>query len=252
MSILADPVTLAILIVAVVLLGMAKGGLAGVGALATPLAALVLPPATAAALLLPILIVQDVVSVWSFRQTWDGWIIGWMLPGAAVGIFGGYYFAEAVNEAQLMAALGGITMLFGLYRLWVERGGRVVAPSTSPGWVGSLFGVATGLTSQIAHAGGPPFQMWVTPRRLPHLVFIGTSSILFALINWMKVPAYLALGAFPHEVVVAALLLMPLAIVSTLVTVRWLKRMDPARFYVIIYVLMVLLGAKLLWDGVSA
>lgn len=251
MSILADPVTLAILIVAVVLLGMAKGGLAGVGALATPLAALVLPPATAAALLLPILIVQDVVSVWSFRQTWDGWIIGWMLPGAAVGIFGGYYFAEAVNEAQLMAALGGITMLFGLYRLWVERGGRVVAASTSPGWVGSLFGVATGLTSQIAHAGGPPFQMWVTPRRLPHLVFIGTSSILFALINWMKVPAYLALGAFPHEVVVAALLLMPLAIVSTLVTVRWLKRMDPARFYVIIYVLMVLLGAKLLWDGVS-
>jgi hypothetical protein len=252
MSILADPVTLAILIVAVVLLGMAKGGLAGVGALATPLAALVLPPATAAALLLPILIVQDVVSVWSFRQTWDGWIIGWMLPGAAVGIFGGYYFAEQVNEAQLMAALGGISMLFGLYRLWVERGGRVVAASTSPGWVGSLFGVATGLTSQIAHAGGPPFQMWVTPRRLPHLVFIGTSSILFALINWMKVPAYLALGAFPHEVVVAALLLMPLAIVSTLVTVRWLKRMDPARFYVIIYVLMVLLGAKLLWDGVSA
>jgi uncharacterized membrane protein YfcA len=251
-SILADPVTLAILIVAVVLLGMAKGGLAGVGALATPLAALVLPPATAAALLLPILIVQDVVSVWSFRATWDGWIIGWMLPGAAVGIFGGYYFAEAVNEAQLMAALGGITMLFGLYRLWVERGGRVVAASTSPGWVGSLFGVATGLTSQIAHAGGPPFQMWVTPRRLPHLVFIGTSSILFALINWMKVPAYLALGAFPHEVVVAALLLMPLAIGSTLVTVRWLKRMDPARFYVIIYVLMVLLGAKLLWDGVSA
>jgi uncharacterized protein len=251
MSILADPVTLAILIVAVVLLGMAKGGLAGVGALATPLAALVLPPATAAALLLPILIVQDVVSVWSFRQTWDGWIIGWMLPGAAVGIFGGYYFAEQVNEAQLMAALGGITMLFGFYRLWVERGGRVVAASTSPGWIGSLFGVATGLTSQIAHAGGPPFQMWVTPRRLPHLVFIGTSSILFALINWMKVPAYLALGAFPHEVVVAALLLMPLAIVSTLVTVRWLKRMDPARFYVIIYVLMVLLGAKLLWDGVS-
>lgn len=252
MSILADPVTLAILIVAVVLLGMAKGGLAGVGALATPLAALALPPATAAALLLPILIVQDVVSVWSFRRTWDGWIIGWMLPGAAVGIFAGYYFAERVNEAQLMAALGGITMLFGLYRLWVERGGRVVAPSTSPGWVGSLFGVATGLTSQIAHAGGPPFQMWVTPRRLPHLAFIGTSSILFALINWMKVPAYLALGAFPHEVVVAALLLMPLAIVSTLVTVRWLKRMDPARFYVIIYVLMVLLGAKLLWDGVSA
>ena len=251
MSLLADPATLAVLIVAVILLGMAKGGLAGVGALATPLVALVLPPATAAALLLPILIVQDVISVWSFRQTWDGWIIAWMLPGAAIGVAAGWYYAERVNEAQLMAALGAITLAFGLYRLWIERGQRVPAASQSPGWVGTIFGAVTGLTSQIAHAGGPPFQMWVTPRKLPHLVFIGTSSILFAIINWMKVPAYLALGAFPHEVVVAALLLMPRAIVSTLLTVRWLKRMDPARFYGIIYGLMVLLGAKLFWDGVS-
>ena len=127
----------------------------------------------------------------------------------------------------------------------------MVAASTSPGWVGSLFGVATGFTSQIAHAGGPPFQMWVTPRRLPHLVFVGTSSILFAAINWIKVPAYIALGAFPHEVLVAAALLMPLAIVSTLLTVRWLKRIDGARFYVLIYLLMVVLGAKLMWDGLA-
>lgn len=251
MSLLADPLTLLVLAIAVILLGLAKGGLSGVGALATPLVALVLPPTIAAALLLPILIVQDVVSVWSFRKTWDGWVIAWMLPGAAVGIAAGYLYAERVDEAKLMAALGAITLAFGLYRLWVERGGRVVAASTSPGWVGSLFGVATGFTSQIAHAGGPPFQMWVTPRRLPHLVFVGTSSILFAAINWMKVPAYIALGAFPHEVLVAALLLMPLAIVSTLLTVRWLKRIDGARFYVIIYLLMVLLGAKLVWDGLA-
>ncbi|USI77028.1 sulfite exporter TauE/SafE family protein [Sphingopyxis sp. USTB-05] len=251
MSLLSDPLTLLVLAIAVILLGLAKGGLSGVGALATPLVALVLPPTIAAALLLPILIVQDVVSVWSFRKTWDGWVIAWMLPGAAVGIAAGYAYAERVDEAKLMAALGAITLAFGLYRLWVERGGRVVAASTSPGWVGSLFGVATGFTSQIAHAGGPPFQMWVTPRRLPHLVFVGTSSILFAAINWMKVPAYIALGAFPHEVLVAALLLMPLAIVSTLLTVRWLKRIDGARFYVIIYLLMVPLGAKLVWDGLA-
>lgn len=252
MTLLADPLTLLAVAAAVILLGLAKGGLSGVGALATPLVALVLPPTIAAALLLPILIVQDVVSVWSFRKTWDGWVIAWMLPGAAAGIAAGYAYAERVDEAKLMAALGAITLAFGLYRLWVERGGRVVAASTSPGWVGSLFGVATGFTSQIAHAGGPPFQMWVTPRRLPHLVFVGTSSILFAAINWMKVPAYIALGAFPHDVLVAAVLLMPLAIGSTLLTVRWLKRIDGARFYAIIYLLMVLLGARLVWDGLAA
>ena len=81
MSLLSDPLTLLVLAISVILLGLAKGGLSGVGALATPIVALVLPPTLAAALLLPILIVQDVVSVWSFRRTWDGWIIGWMLPG---------------------------------------------------------------------------------------------------------------------------------------------------------------------------
>ena len=250
-SILADPVTLAILIVAVILLGMAKGGLAGVGSLATPLAALVLPPATAAALLLPVLIVQDVISVWSFRQTWDGWIIGWMLPGATIGVAAGWYYAERVNEAQLMAALGAITLAFGLYRLWVERGGRVVAASTSPGWVGSLFGVATGFTSQIAHAGGPPFQMWVTPRRLPHLVFVGTSSILFAAINWMKVPSYLALGTLNRTTLTMAAILMPLAIGSTFAGVWLVRRIDAARFYAIIYWLMVALGLRLVWQGLA-
>lgn len=251
MSLLADPVTLAVLVIAVILLGMAKGGLSGIGALATPLVALVLAPTIAAALLLPILIVQDIVSVWAFRRTWDGWIVAWMLPGAASGIAAAWYFADQVNEARLMAALGAITLAFGVYRLWVERGGRIVAASRSRGWVGSLFGVATGFTSQIAHAGGPPFQMWVTPRQLPHLMFVGTSSVLFAIINWMKVPAYLALGAFRRDVVVAALLLMPLAIVSTLLTVRWLKRIDGARFYTLIYLLMVLLGAKLFWEGLA-
>ena len=247
---IVDPLFYAAAIPAVTLMGLSKGGLSGIGLLSLPLMALVVSPVQSAAIMLPILIVQDVVSVWSFRVTWDGWIIGWMLPGAAVGVAAGWYYAERVNEAQLMAALGAITLAFGLSRLWVDRGGRIVAASQSPGWVGTLFGTAMGFVSQIAHAGGPPFQMWVTPRKLPHLTFIGTSAILFAIVNWMKVPAYLALGAFPHEVVVAALLLMPLAIVSTLVTVRWLKRMDPARFYVVIYALMVLLGAKLLWDGV--
>src|SRR3546814_15916186 len=100
-----------------------------------------------------------------------------MLPGAALGILAGWYYAERVNEAQLMAALGSITLAFGLYRLWVERGGRIVAASRPPGWVGRLFCFATGLTSKIAHAGRPPFQLWGTTRRLPPTVFIGTSSV---------------------------------------------------------------------------
>lgn len=249
MTLLSDPFALGLACVAVVILGMAKGGFSGVGALATPLLALAIPPATAAALLLPVLLVQDVVSVWAFRKTWDGWIVAWMLPGAAVGVAAGSLFAARVDEGKLLLALGVITLAFGLYRLWIERGGRIVAASNSPGWVGSLFGVAMGATSQIAHAGGPPFQMWVTPRRLRHETFVGTSSVAFAVVNWMKVPSYLVLGTLNRETLIAAALLLPLAIGSTLIAVRLIRRLDAARFYTIIYGLMVALGVKLIWDG---
>lgn len=250
MNLLSDPVTLAVACLAVVIVGMGKGGFTGVGALATPMLALQLPPVTAAAVMLPVLIAQDAVSVWSFRHSWDKWIVGWMLPGAVVGIAAATYYAAAVSEELMLLALGVITLAFGLYRLWVERGGRIVAASNSPGWVGSLFGIAVGATSQIAHAGGPPFQMWVTPRKLPVATYVGTNSVLFALINLIKVPGYVMLGSLNRETLGAAALLLPLAIASTLVAVRIVRRLDNARFYSLVNWLMVLLGSKLVWDGV--
>jgi uncharacterized membrane protein YfcA len=249
MELLSDPAALVLAALAIVILGLAKGGFAGLGALATPLMALALPPVTAAAILLPVLLVQDVVSVWSYRHSWSGWVIGWMLPGALVGVALASLFAASVPEAGVLMVLGAITLLFGLYRLWAGRGGRIVAASNSPGWLGSLFGVACGLTSQIAHAGGPPFQMWVTPRKLPHETFVGTSSITFAAINWMKVPSYMALGSFNRQVLTAAAMLMPLAILSTFAGVWLVRRLDSARIYTLVYLLMVALGARLVWQG---
>ncbi|HEX4848192.1 MAG TPA: sulfite exporter TauE/SafE family protein [Novosphingobium sp.] len=249
MQLLADPLTLALALVAVALLGLAKGGFAGLGALATPLLALTLPPVTAAALLLPVLLVQDVVSVWSYRHSWERWIVCWMLPGAALGVGLATLMAALIPESTFLLVLGLLTLAFGFYRLWIERGGRIVTASSSPGWVGSLFGVGLGFASQIAHAGGPPFQMWVAPRRLPQVVYSGTGSVLFAAVNWIKVPSYMALGSFTPDILVAAALLAPLAVLATLAGVWLVRRIDTARFYTITYSLMILLGLRLIWQG---
>jgi uncharacterized membrane protein YfcA len=235
---------------AVILIGLAKGGFSGLGALGTPLIALGIDPVRGAAILLPILIVQDVVSVLAYRRAWDGFVLAVMLPGAIAGIGLGYAFAASVSEAAVMAALGAISILFGAYRLWVERGHVVQASSRSPAWVGTLFGLVSGFTSQIAHAGGPPFQMWVMPRRLPRDAFVGTTAIFFAIINWIKVPAYLALGQFSRANLLASAVLLPLAILSSLAGVWLVRRVPAERFYTIVYWLMVAAGAKLLWDGI--
>ncbi|WP_336974038.1 sulfite exporter TauE/SafE family protein [Sphingobium aromaticiconvertens] len=232
--------------IAVVISGLAKGGFSGLGALAMPVMALAIDPLRGAAILLPILIVQDVVSVWAFRRTWDGTVLAVMLPGMAVGVVIAYFFAARVPETTVLGVLGFISVLFGLQRLWMERGGKIPVASSSPLWVGTLFGVASGFTSQIAHAGSPPFQMWVLPRRLPRDMLVGTTAIAFATMNWMKVPAYAALGQFTPANLTITALLVPVALVSTLAGVALVRRIDPARFYTLIYVLMVLLGLKLI------
>lgn len=236
---------------AVVLVGLAKGGFTGLGALGTPLIALGIDPIQGAAILLPILIVQDVVGVAAFRRSWDGQILAVMLPGAVVGVAGGYAFAASVPEQAVMAVLGAVSILFGAYRLWVERGHKVEVSSRSPGWVGSLFGLATGFTSQIAHAGGPPFQMWVMPKRLPRDVFVGTSAIFFAVLNWIKVPAYVALGQFSRDNLFASLILLPVAILASLAGVKLVRKVPVERFYTIVYLLMIAAGTKLLLDGMG-
>src|SRR3954449_1543969 len=181
-------------------------------------------PIRAAAILLPILIAQDVVGVAAFRRTWSGNILAIMLPGAAVGIGLGYLLAANIAEGAVMAVLGAISILFGAYRLWTERGGRISASQHSPAWVGTLFGVATGFTSQIAHAGGPPFQIWVMPRKLDRDTLVGTSAIFFAIVNWIKVPAYVALGQFTLANAATALILLPVAVAASLAGVKLVRK----------------------------
>lgn len=235
---------------AVFLIGLAKGGFSGIGSLGMPIMALGIPPLTAAAVLLPILIIQDAVSVWMFRRTWDGAVLKAMLPGMVIGVGGGYLFAARVSPDAVMGAVGLISAVFAIQRLWLERGKQIVMAAHSPAWMGSVFGAISGFTSQIAHAGAPPFQMWVLPRRLPRDSFVGTSAIFFAIMNWVKVPAYAALGQFTLPNMLAAAALIPVALLSTYAGARLVRAVSPDRFYTIIYVLMLLLGVKLMWDAV--
>ena len=234
------------------LIGLSKGGFSGLGALGTPLMALGMrDPVRAAAILLPILIAQDVVGVTAFRHSWNGRVLAAMLPGAVVGIALGYLLAAAISSSAVMAVLGAISILFGAFRLWAERGGRIAASRNSPAWVGSLFGIATGFTSQIAHAGGPPFQMWVMPRKLDRDTFVGTSAIFFAAVNWIKVPAYVALGQFTAANAAATIALLPVAVLASMAGIKLVRKVPMERFYTIIYWLLIVAGAKLLLDGIG-
>ncbi|WP_112663884.1 sulfite exporter TauE/SafE family protein [Microvirga flavescens] len=249
---ITDPLFYAAAVPAVVLMGMAKGGFSGLGLLSLPLMALVVSPVQSAAIMLPILMVQDVVTVWAYRKTWDLRNILILLPSGIVGIVTAYLLAAKVSDAAVTLAVGVISVAFAIRRLVLER--RVKNPQATRADVprGLFWGWITGFTSMIAHAGGPPFQIYVMPQRLPRDVFVGTGAVYFALNNWIKVPPYMALGQFTTENLATAGVLFPVAIASTWAGVRLVRRVSGERFYTIVYVLLVLVGTKLIVDGVRA
>ena len=249
-TLLTDPAFYLVAIPAVIIFGLAKGGFAAVGVLGTPLMALAVSPVQAASIALPILIVQDVVSIWAFRRQWHGRALAFMLPGAAVGIALAYGFAASIPVAGVEAAVGLSSIGFALWQLRLRR--RPLRPDPGPVTpVAALFGAMSGFTSQLSHAGGPPFQMYLLPKGLPRDVFIGTSAIFFGVVNWLKVPAYWALGQFSAENLTTAAVLLPLAIAATAAGVRLVRRVDAERFYTLIYLLLVLVGLRLAWTGLA-
>jgi len=178
------------------LIGLAKGGLSGLGPLLTLLVATVVPTKVAIGVLLPLLMVGDVAALVAHRGRWNRPILVRLLPGAAVGVGFASIFLQSVSESGLQWMLAIFTMGFVVFRL-VEPAIRQRANRSVPGprWAAAA-GAAAGVTSTVAHVGGPPVSVYLLAARVEPRPFVATTAALFFLINWMKVPGYLSAGLF--------------------------------------------------------
>jgi uncharacterized membrane protein YfcA len=233
---------------AVILLGLSKGGFAGIGTAATPLLALTLPPFEAAALLLPILITQDLVSLHVYRREWDAANLKAMLPGALVGMGVAWLVASRISDDAVRLGIGLIGVTFVL-QSFLQR--HVLEPRVASRAGGFLWGGLSGFTSFLTQGGGPPFQVYVLPQRLPKLVLVGTSTIFFAILNALKIGPYMALGQFNTVNLATSLALLPLAIAANLAGVWLVRHMPTGLFYRIAYVLLLMISVMLLRQGTT-
>ena len=182
-SIILDAPFYAVAIPAVIALGLSKGGFSGLGAIATPLVALYLSPLSAAALLLPIMVCQDLISLYVYRKDWSPWNLRVLLPGALVGVVLGYVFATHISDAGVRIVSGGIGIAFAM-SAWFRRKSTTSHKATAAG--GALWGTISGFTSFVVQGGGPAFQAHVLPQRLSKMTFVGTSTIFFFIVNALK------------------------------------------------------------------
>lgn len=241
---------------AVILIGLAKGGMGeALSLMGVPLLALTVSPVEAAALLLPILIAMDIVSLWAWRKHGDRTTLLLVLPGALLGVAIGWATAALVPRDALRLIIGGITVLFVLryvLGLWQSRHGEEVPARPQRPLAATLFGTFSGYGSFVAHAGGPPYQIYALPLKLPPRDFTGTQVRLFAILNVVKLVPYFALGQLHLSNVTTSATLFPLAMISTMIGAAVIKRIDTRVFYPLMYGLAFLAGCKLLYDGLAA
>lgn len=249
-----DIAFLSIAAIAVVILGLSKGGFAGIGMASTPLVAAVSDPLTAVAVMLPIMLVQDAVAVFLYHRDFDRQSLQRMLPGGVLGVLLAYLLAATVPDWGVKALLGSLSLVFSLWQaLVILRGFPDLRSSDRFDRVfASLAGFGSGFSSAIAHAGPPPFQIYALPKRLQKEVYVGTSVMFFAAINVVKVPSFAALGLFTMGGLKTSLLFVPLAAASSWLGSRLVRSLDPRAFNLVIVLIMLVISLVLLGQAATA
>ena len=250
LTFITDPFFYAVAVPAVLLLGISKSGFgAGFGSLAVPLMALAVTVPQAAAILMPVLLVMDLLGMAAFRRNVDRALLWFLLPWGLLGIVVGTLLFKWLDPRLVAGIVGAFTLLFLAQRLAFPP--RADSPPP-PRWVGALLSTTSGFTSFIAHAGGPPINAYVIPLKLSPVRFTGTLAFFFFFINLAKWVPYGWLGLLDARNLGTSLLLLPLAPVGVWIGVRIAHRIDPVLFYRFIYAGMLLTGLKLLWDARAA
>ncbi|MFN6954293.1 MAG: sulfite exporter TauE/SafE family protein [Acetobacteraceae bacterium] len=238
----------------VFLIAAMKGAFGGGFAiLGIPLLALTMDPIAAGAMLAPLLLVMDAFALRRWRpSTWSRPDLLALLPGLVVGVVAGAALV-AVAPSRLVAVLMAVvTLLFAGHWFWQRRGGRP-APARGPvsRWRALLAGAGSGVTTTLAHAGGPPLSLYLLRRDLTPAVYAGTTSLFFTAANVLKVGPWLLAAPPTPEVWALMALCVPVCWAGVTAGVALHGRLPADRLFWWCHLLLIGVALKLLWDGVA-
>ena len=229
------------------MIGLAKGGFGGFGALLTPILSLVLPVASAVGVLLPMLMVGDVFALRMYWQEWDTDLLKRMLPLGIVGALIGTFLLSSLPPNVLRIALGIFVLIVVAYRYASDR---IKSMEYQPRpWHASLAGLLAGTASGMFNGGGPPFNSYLLLKKVSARPFIATGAIYFAVLNLIKVPGFLYTGVLDLPLLLSLWWVFPFIPIGIWVARRTLTRISPSAFERIITLLLIFSSLWLFWQS---
>jgi uncharacterized membrane protein YfcA len=232
----------------VFLSGVSKGGLAaGFTSLSIPFMSIYVSPVIAATLILPLLCMIDAGVILRYYKQVDWPLVQRLIPGSIVGIVVGSLVFEMVPPYAIKIIVALIAFWFcSLHYL-----GRYISGPEIKTNAAIFFAALSGFTSSIAHSGGPPIRAYLLSQNLEKSTFIATFGLTFAIINYLKLISYTALGLFNRDILLASLSLLPLVPIGLFVGFWIHTRVSQSYFTKISYFFLLIAAARLMYDGVS-
>jgi uncharacterized membrane protein YfcA len=248
-----DPLFYLVGLSAVFVMSLSKGAFGGgLAIIGVPMLSLVMSPIEAAIVVAPLVTFMDVFALNSFGpKTWSKPDLAWLVPGLLAGIALGYLFFSQVDPRFVTLGIALVTIAFTAdYFLRGRHQVEGVKPVSPP--LGLLAGLVSGFTTFVAHAGGPPSQMYLLYRGLNKTLFAGTNLALFTLGNFVKLVPYGLLAWATPRTMLAAVLLAPIVPAGVWFG-KWLhERLEQRRLFFWCYVLLLAAAAKMLFDALTA
>ncbi|MDF0602285.1 sulfite exporter TauE/SafE family protein [Psychromarinibacter sp. C21-152] len=243
---------IALAVPAVLFAGVSKGGFgSGVAFAATPMLALILEPAQAVGLLLPLLIVMDLAALPPFWRQWHWPSARVLTLGGLPGVALGVALWRVADPDLLRLMIGAVALGFVVFQ--AARAAGLLRPAAHP-WsdrAGLGMGVLAGFTSFISHAGGPAAAVYLLSRHLTKTEYQATTVIVFFALNLLKLPAYATLGIFSGASLLADLVLVPVAFAGVALGVWMHRRVSGRLFFALTYLFLVAAGSKLVFDALT-
>ncbi len=247
-QLLVDPLFLATALLAVVVIGISKGGFAGGPVLvAVPLMSLAIDPARAAAILLPILILTDLLAVRAWWNKWDLAELRILIPGAVIGTLLGWLTFSYLSADGLRVLVGSLAAGYAL--LWIVSHNKGRSPGKPARWKGVFWGSAAGFTSFAVHAGSPPLHIYLLGKKTSKSAFQGTTVAFFFVVNWLKLGPYAMLGQLDASNLLTSLVLAPLAPAGVALGVWLHHKVEEDTFFRLTYVALLAIGLRLIYVG---
>lgn len=233
------------------LIGLAKGGLVGVGNLTIIIFAMVFDAKASVGLLLPVLISADLVAITVYRRhaNW-GYVFG-LIPWMVVGILVGYALFGILSDLVVQRFIGGIVLSMTLIQAWRtlsrEYGwGDFAERMPHSLWFRSTLGLLGGFATMVANAAGPVGQLYFISVGLPKMAFIGTGAWCFFIVNLIKVPLQAHLGIINVDSLQISLTLAPVAMLGAWIAPRVVHYIPQRIFTFVVWFFIVIAGLKLL------